>query len=67
MQHDAVAAGTYGMTKADGAAIDVQSGAIDLPGGAVEPENLAAEFLVVPRSDGRILTVSSLAILLLSS
>src|ERR1700730_7183675 len=48
MQHDAIAAAAYGMPEADRAAIDVEPGRIDLPGRAVEPQNLTAEFFFVP-------------------
>src|ERR1700688_2483003 len=48
MQHDAVAAAADGMPKADGAAVDIELGVIDLPRGAVKSQNLAAELFVVP-------------------
>src|SRR6266436_9634827 len=48
MQHDAIAAAAHGMTKADRAAIDIQFCLVDLPGGPLETQNLAAEFVVVP-------------------
>ncbi len=36
------------MTEADRAAVDIEFCLIDLPGGAIEAQNLAAEFFVVP-------------------
>src|SRR5258708_1260614 len=47
-QHDAVAAAADGMTEADRAAVDIEFCLVDLPGGAVELKNFAAEFFVVP-------------------
>src|SRR3954462_12882055 len=51
MQHDAVAGGADGMAERDRTAIDIEPVAIDLTGCAVEAENLAAEFVVVPRGE----------------
>src|SRR5665213_3255587 len=44
MQHDAIAAAADGMAKADRTAIDIEFCRIDLASGAVEAQNLAAEF-----------------------
>src|SRR6516225_5716342 len=43
VQHDAVAAGADGMAKRDGAAIDIELGAIDFAGRSIEAQNLLAE------------------------
>src|SRR5579883_2719697 len=51
MQHDAVAAGADGMAEADGAAIDVETRAIDSTSGAVEAQHLAAEGVILPGSE----------------
>src|SRR5262249_21549025 len=48
MQHDTIARRADGMAKADRAAIDIEFRLVDLTRGAVEIENLPAEFLVVP-------------------
>ena len=44
VQHNTIAAGAYGVAEADRAAIDIEPGAIDLPGRAVKAKDLAAEF-----------------------
>src|ERR1700722_13717755 len=49
MQHDAIAAAANRMTETDGAAIDIEFGAVDLAGRAFKAQNLAAEFVIVPR------------------
>src|SRR5438034_440643 len=48
VQHDAVAGGADGMAEADRATIDIELGVVDLSGGAVEAQNLAAKLFVVP-------------------
>lgn len=48
MQHDAVAGGADGMTERDRAAIDVEPVTVDLTSRAVKPEDVPAEFVVVP-------------------
>src|SRR5262245_40415466 len=48
MQHNTIARRADGMAEADRATIDIKFRLIDLARGAVEAENLLAEFLVAP-------------------
>src|SRR5438045_1426519 len=48
MQHNAIAAGAHGMTEADRAAIDIQSGAVDWRGLAPLAADLLVGVLSVP-------------------
>ncbi len=51
VEHDAVAARPDRMTEPDGAAVDVELVAIDAADGAIDPEHLLAEGLVLPGSE----------------